>query len=268
MEIIRNEEMTYASKSVRLDVDEVCYGDLDPEWDIEILRAAFTRIYFITEGEGFLTIGDERIFLRPNNIYVVPSGLTFSGFCPESLKKIYVHLTVTGPDGADLLSGLNRCIVLPDCADKIKEAAYLCEQGGVDSVLRFKLLLYEIICNALSVCSLENNSLRKLSPKTEAALEYIDENLSATLPIDAIASALFISKPVLQKSFREDLGKPIGRFIDDALLAKAERQLLDPALSIKEISDGLGFCDQFYFSRKFSQTHGISPRRFRQMHIG
>ena len=268
MKLTRNEEMTYAAKSIRLDVDEVCYGDLDPEWDIEILRAAFTRIYFITEGEGILKIGNECIPLLPNNIYLVPSGLTFSGFCPGALKKIYVHLTVTGPDGSDLLSGLDRCVVLPDRGDTVNEALRLCKNVSIDSVLKFKLMLYEIINDALKSHSLNDNRLRKFSMETAAALEYIDGHLSASLTIGEIASALFISRPVLQKSFRKDLGKPIGRFIDDALRAKAERQLLDPSLSVKEISDGLGYCDQFYFSRKFTQTHGISPRRFRQMHIG
>ena len=34
----------------------------------------------------------------------------------------------------------------------------------------------------------------------------------------------------------------------------------------KDVSERLGFCDQFYFSRKFSEFHGFSPKRFRQMH--
>lgn len=267
MKLTRNEKMVYGSKSIRLDVDEVSYGDLDPEWDIKILRAAFTRIYFILEGEGELTVGNERIPLLPNNIYIVPSGITFSGFCPKSLKKIYVHLTITGPDGSDVLAGLDRCIVLSDCKERVDNVLKLCGQESIDSVLKFKLLLYEIINDALTSCALSDNRLRKFSPKTTEALEYIEKNLSASLTIGEIASAIFVSKPMLQKSFREDLGKPLGQFIDDALMAKAEKLLLDPALTVKDISESLGFCDQFYFSRKFTQIHGISPRRFRQMHI-
>ena len=88
------------------------------------------------------------------------------------------------------------------------------------------------------------------------------------MSIGEIAAALFVSKLVLQKTFKADVEKPIGQYIDGCLMAHAERDLLDPTLSIKDISDRLGFCDQFYFSRKFSEAHGISPRRFRQLHNG
>jgi AraC-like DNA-binding protein len=37
-------------------------------------------------------------------------------------------------------------------------------------------------------------------------------------------------------------------------------------ISIAAVLLTFGFCDQFYFSRKFTQSHGISPLRFRQIH--
>jgi AraC-like DNA-binding protein len=41
-------------------------------------------------------------------------------------------------------------------------------------------------------------------------------------------------------------------------------QLLNTTnLSIKEISDQLGFSDQFYFSRAFSKMHGHAPTEHR-----
>jgi AraC-like DNA-binding protein len=38
-------------------------------------------------------------------------------------------------------------------------------------------------------------------------------------------------------------------------------------LSIKQISDQLGFCDQFYFSRAFAKMHNHSPSEHRR-HYG
>jgi AraC-like DNA-binding protein len=80
------------------------------------------------------------------------------------------------------------------------------------------------------------------------------------MTINEISSALFISKLVLQKHFKMDLGKPIGKYIDQCLMARAERELLDRSLSIKDISEHLGFSDQFYFSRKFSVSISIEMR--------
>ena len=265
MELIRNEELLYVGKRVNLEIEEIRYGLLDREWNLKNLRASFTRVYFPLEGEGILTFGDETVTIRPGNIYIVPSELNFSGFCPKYLNKIYVHLTLRHPNGSDLLSGIDHCLVLPDTEGRITEVDRLCSTPDLRSVLRLKQILYELLLDALALSPNRNLSIQTYSETTKAALAYIDDHLSACLTIDEIATALFVSKLALQKKFREELGKPIGKYIDDCLMARAESALLSPSFSIKEISDSLGFCDQFYFSRKFTQTHGMSPRKFRQM---
>jgi AraC-like DNA-binding protein len=257
--------MLYLGRRVNLEIDEIRYGLLDTEWNLQNLRASFTRVYFPLDGEGILRFGEETITIRPGNIYIVPSGLNFSGYCPKYLNKIYVHLTLRRPDGSDLLAGIDRCLVLSCREEKIAEVESLYRSADLRAVLRLKQLLYELLLDAIELSPPRDLSTTPHSPTTKAALQYIDEHLHAGLTIDELASALFVSKLGLQKGFREELGKPIGKYIDDCLMARAERDLLDSDLSIKEISDRLGFCDQFYFSRKFTQSHGMSPRKFRQM---
>ncbi|MBR2354392.1 MAG: helix-turn-helix transcriptional regulator [Clostridia bacterium] len=266
MKLLPNQKLTYAEQRVRLEIAEISYGLLDSEWEHEDLRAAFTRVYIPLEGEGFIRVNGENICLCPGNIYVVPSELSFSCFCPEKLNKIYIHLTLTKPDGVDVFAGIPFCMILKNCEARSREIEALYEGNDIRSVLRLKLLLYEILEEALQSVSLNNEHIKSYSEYTKRALSYIDTHLNATMTINEISSALFISKLVLQKHFKMDLGKPIGKYIDQCLMARAERELLDRSLSIKDISEHLGFCDQFYFSRKFSEHHGVSPRRFRQMH--
>ncbi len=266
MELVRNEELLYLGKRVELFIEEIREAWLDPEWDLKNMRASFTRIYFPLEGEGILTFGNEKVTVRPGNVYIVPSGLNFSGFCPESLRKLYIHLTLRRPDGSDLLSGMDRCLVFRERGALIGEVERLYRLSDLPSVLRLKQLLYDLLLEAVTTFGIRTPESRSYSLHTKAALTYIDKHLSAALTIGQIAADLYVSRLSLQKSFREDIGKPIGRYIDDCLMSSAESLLLDPSLTVKEISDSLGFCDQFYFSRKFTATHGMSPRRFRQMH--
>ena len=266
MQLIQNQKLTYAEQRVRLEIAEISYGLLDEEWKHEDLRAAFTRVYIPLEGEGFIRINGEDIRLCPDRIYVIPSELSFSCFCPEKLNKIYIHLTLTRPDGVEVFAGIPSCMILENCRQRAKEIEELTRGDDIRAVLRLKLLLYEILDDALQSISLNNDRLQSYSEYTKKALSYIDSHLSATMTINEISSALFVSKPVLQKHFKEDLGKPIGKYVDQCLMARAERYLLDRSLTIKDVSERLGFCDQFYFSRKFSSDHGFSPRKFRQMH--
>lgn len=268
MKLIKNEEFLYSENRIQMEVSDIRYGFLDSEWCFDNLRASFTRIYIPIKGSASITYHETTTSLLPGNIYVIPAGLSFSCSCPEELEKIYIHLTLTHPNGSDVFWGMDTCLILPDTHQWAERACTLYQTNDLASLLQFKMLLYELLSHALTVAQPRPPHLRTYTPLTKDALAYIDTHLCASLTIHEIANALFVSQNLLQKQFREDLNKPIGQYVDDRLMARAEQYLLRETESIKEISDRLGFCDQFYFSRKFTQTHGISPLRFRQSHGG
>lgn len=266
MKVLTKDELLYLDRQIRMELVEISHGFLDQGWNLKHLRASFTRIYFPLEGKGFLTFGDRRIELAPGKIFVIPSGLDFSCACPEYLNKLFVHLRLTQPNGSDAFSGIDSCLILED--EGISEKmARLCGRQDLRSVLELKLVLLGVLERALSLAMPTRTEMKPYREITKAALAFIDSHLRADLSIQEIADALFVSKAVLQKSFREDLEKSIGKYIDANLMARAEILLLDDRLTVKEIGERLGFCDQFYFSRRFSQAHGISPRQFRRLHF-
>ena len=266
MRLVRNEELLFAAKRINLDISEISYGYLDADWNKEEISTAFTRVYIPLLGEGRVRYGAKELSLRPGHIYVIPSGLAFTGECDDRLEKIYIHLTLSHPNGSDILAGIGEPLVLEKVDREIEDICTLYHRMELSSVLRLKNLLFELLLAALEKAPAHAAPLSPYSPTTKAALAYIDERLSARLTIEEISSAIFVSRLVLQRCFRTDLGKPIGKYIDEHLMLLAERALLDSDESVKEISDRLGFCDQFYFSRRFTETHGVSPKRFRLAH--
>ena len=62
---------------------------------------------------------------------------------------------------------------------------------------------------------------------------------------------------------REKTGRSALRWITATVVAEAKKMLSDPALSVKEIADALGFPNQSFFGRYFRQYTGISPTEFR-----
>ena len=84
------------------------------------------------------------------------------------------------------------------------------------------------------------------------------------LSVKEIAAALYTSESRIQKAFKAEVGTPLGRYVTDRLFFFAEEQLRITNRSIKVISEELGFCDSFYFSRLFTKRYGISPSRYRK----
>lgn len=82
--------------------------------------------------------------------------------------------------------------------------------------------------------------------------------------IEAIAKQLGLSPTAFRRKFSRLTGVTPSyyrtvRTIDQACELIQRSQLLD-----KEIAEKLGFCDEFYFSRRFKEITGKSPREFRQ----
>ena len=61
----------------------------------------------------------------------------------------------------------------------------------------------------------------------------------------------------------KETGKTVGQYLDNLLWAEAKRRLLLSDASVRAISEELGFCDQFYFSRRFRQLFGVTPSYYR-----
>ena len=79
-----------------------------------------------------------------------------------------------------------------------------------------------------------------------------------------IAEQIFVSESKLTKGFRHDLGMSIGTYIDHKIIFEAEKLLADCNYPMIDISEKFGFCDRFYFSRRFKEKTGQTPRQYRQ----
>ena len=264
MYVKRSGDLIFFESRVNMEISSIAYAELDRSWDLKNMRSSFTRIYIPLEGEGKLNCGKESIGILPDNIYVVPSGTTFSACCEERLNKLFVHLIIKLPDGSDAFSGIGHCIVLRDKSELAKELLELFKRTDLISVIKFKNILYRISEEALEAETDRSKPLKRNSREIRDALKYIDSHMSAALTVDHVAQALFLPESTLQRKFKSETGRSVGAYIDTCLDLQAEKYLLDSSMSIKEISQQMGFCDQFYFSRKFKKTHGISPRAFRQ----
>lgn len=82
--------------------------------------------------------------------------------------------------------------------------------------------------------------------------------------VATVARKLGLSYESFRKKFRTAVGVAPGQFHLDARIDRAAALLHQGRHTIKEISEQLAFCDEFYFSRCFKRRFGQSPREFRR----
>ncbi|MBC7958380.1 MAG: hypothetical protein H7X94_00810, partial [Vallitaleaceae bacterium] len=71
-----------------LDVEMIEYGLFcGNDWKYTDLKAPFTRLYIIFEGEAVVLLDQKKIHLKQGNAYVIPSNMNFSCYTPIHMKK-------------------------------------------------------------------------------------------------------------------------------------------------------------------------------------
>ena len=111
----------------------------------------------------------------------------------------------------------------------------------------------------------ETMALKDISFEINSAIDFISENLTAALTVSEIATAVNIANSTLSAKFKKEVGVSVSEYLDYRLILSAMELLTTTEKSISEISDILGYSDQFYFSRRFKKRYGISPKKFRNI---
>jgi AraC-like DNA-binding protein len=130
------------------------------------------------------------------------------------------------------------------------------------------LVIRSAIYNSLSAVALRFSHLlnpRSFSEVINSVINYISENLSADLKISKIVVAVNMAQSTLSAKFKKEVGVSVGEYIDYRLILSAMELLTTTEKTICEISDILGYSDQFYFSRRFKKRYGVSPQKFRNI---
>lgn len=81
------------------------------------------------------------------------------------------------------------------------------------------------------------------------------------LPLAAVARRLGLSEDAFRRRFRRLTGVTPFAWRQSRRMQRAG-ELLAAGLSGRQVARQLGFCDEFYFSRRFRQVMGTSPRQF------
>lgn len=110
-----------------------------------------------------------------------------------------------------------------------------------------------------------NNSRRK--ELFHLFLQLLEKNCLKERNTSFYASELCISPKYLSSIIKEQSDKTCADWINEYLSYNARCLLQDSALSIKQISDRLGFPSQSVFGRFFKKANGVSPKIFRNQQV-
>lgn len=97
--------------------------------------------------------------------------------------------------------------------------------------------------------------------------DYISLHIREPLSIALLSDRLGYTEYYFSHKFKEVTGKSVNKYIRQKKIEEAKLLLCSTKMSIQEISDELSFSSRSYFFSSFQKETGISPTKYRQMHI-
>lgn len=91
----------------------------------------------------------------------------------------------------------------------------------------------------------------------------IDRRLGEPLSLRDVAHEVGMTPGHLTTVVRRRTGRTVQEWITERRMAEARSMLQETDLPVAEIARRVGVLDPGYFSRQFTRTHGISPRKWR-----
>ena len=94
-------------------------------------------------------------------------------------------------------------------------------------------------------------------------LSYLEDNTHRSLELTELAGRAHLSKNQFLRVFKKAFATTPITYIANRRIQKAQKLLETTSLSVSQIAFDTGFMDSNYFSRRFRQVVGQSPRDYR-----
>lgn len=101
----------------------------------------------------------------------------------------------------------------------------------------------------------------------KSSIEYIEKNYHCEISVNALSNYIGVNRKYLYTIFKKTLGKTPIEYIIKVKMDKACGLLANEALTIAEVSNSVGYKDQFTFSKQFKKTIGDTPSNYRHRFI-
>ncbi|THF82240.1 helix-turn-helix transcriptional regulator [Cohnella fermenti] len=233
------------------------------------------ELIYIAEAKGTFTIGGKTHKLRSGMLlYIRPGAPHAIETVPGTAGRFYsVHFSFGRVDiGEDGWGIREEVQPLPLQAAQTLADSYQVE----DSFRRLaetwlaKLPGYEFLSAALLQQLLVAIALKlkkadrrfAASHKIERIIRYMQDHLQDKLTLGQLAEQAQWSPTYLSRTFRDITGCTVIEYINKLKMDKAKEMMLMGGKKVKEVAKALGYADEFYFSRVFKRSEGMSPSEY------
>lgn len=228
------------------------------------------HILFITEGTCFIRENGVEIPVNAGSVILYLPHERQEYYVKEGIKttSYYVHFSGTGCERVLKDFGISSRYFHVGKAPRAEELfRRMIEEYYFKRPYSDKLCasyLYSILGLLGRKRLFSDDDSVKSSNRIEQVCRKMIQDYTADVDIAAYASECNVSTSRFLHLFKESTGASPGNYISSIRIKKACELLENTDLSILNVAEQVGICDQNYFSRLFKKHMGVSPSEYRK----
>ena len=242
------------------------FAEVDAGWSRGDHVANYHRLYSIRSGEAVFRYDGVECILEPNWIYLFPCGKTASYSCEQEMSLDWVHFDarIYNFNLFDYFSCPQKTAVTKLTNPLFERMHELKNDSLKEAEYELPAILQQLLSAFLCRKVLKNQSqgLQRMAP----VFSYIEKNLHSSPRVAELADILNLEQNYFADLFSKIVGTPPGKYVQERRI-EAVCQLLTTDMSLREISDQLGYYDNAYFCRFFKNSTGMTPTGYRMNQV-
>mgnify|MGYP001048034771 FL=1 len=251
-----------------------------PHWHIPF------EIIMPVAGGYKVKCGGQSYTLREHDILIIASGVIHELFAPETGERIIFQpeLPNLARKELNLLISLIRPAVLispetyPDVHPRAVRLMYRIKEEYFHAATYYETIVYAYFLQMLvdigrnymashtSGMVSSGSRQKDYMDKFLFITDYIDEHFAEDLTLEQVADLAGFSKYHFTRLFRQYTDTSFYKYLNQKRIDHAKTLLLDPSLSVLEVSLQSGFPSLSAFLRMFKQINMCTPSEFRNMY--
>ncbi len=232
-------------------------------------------LHFIVNGKGQFTINGQTTTLKEGDFFILPKNQVTFYQADETEPWSYLWVGFGGSRAESILhqtSLLDHYYCHSSLSSKILDQMMTLLQFSnqeMNAVNELRLVgeLYKLLAFLMEEFPTTNDTTTLTKNYIKQTLKMIHTQYDSPLKVNDIAQKLNLNRSYLYKIFKEQVGCSIKEYLLQVKMEKSADLILNPNLSISEVSNSVGFQDPLVFSKTFKKHFQLSPSYYRKRHM-
>ena len=243
---------------------------------------SFVEFTIVTSGTINYNIDGNKYSLKENDVLIANPGVYHQGLVDRHTvcSELFIGIAnlnidsvsanyVRALDGAPILSITKYKKEFAQCLKAIIKEQRLRQLGHSfilkSLVMQLIIILYREMehCSSSDCCPTNQLIIEDTKSIVQNLIDYMSDYYMTDITLDYLSEIMHISPAYISKIFKEETGSSPIQYLIQIRMDMAKSFLASPEVSIKEVSNKVGYQDAYYFSRLFKKHYGVSPSAYR-----